>query len=91
MGRECALGRVSFLLFPRYGSADKRASEFAHVEFTAVLATTLTKYRILPAAIGDESEEEAREGLVKVVAGSTASMAVNIAEPEELWLKLVKR
>jgi hypothetical protein len=61
------------------------------VEFTAVLATILTRYRILPAAAEDVSEVEVREGLLRVVAGSNASMAVNIPEPEKLWLKLVKR
>jgi hypothetical protein len=57
----------------------------------AVLATILTTYRILPGAADDLSEAEASGNILKVVAGSNASMAVNIPEPEQLWLRLVKR
>ena len=56
-----------------------------------MLATILTKYKVLPTSKDEFSGGNAREDILKLVAGSTASMAVNLAEPEELWLKLVER
>lgn len=68
-----------------------RIAEFAQVEFTAVLATILTKYRIVPAAKNDINEDAAREKIVSLIRDSNAHMVVQFAEPEELWIKLVER
>jgi cytochrome P450 len=65
--------------------------KFAHVEFTAVLATLLTRHKVVPALKGEGNGDAARERILELVAGSTASMVVAIKEPEELWVKLVER
>jgi hypothetical protein len=66
--------------------------EFAHVEFTAVLATILTKYTVEAAAIKEGASHVAmRRDIMALVEGSTASMAVNFREPEGLWIRLVAR
>lgn len=56
-----------------------------------MLATILTRYKIVPAAKEAVKEDVAKERIEKLIRGSTANMAVNFAEPEELWLGLVKR
>lgn len=61
------------------------------MEFVAVLATLLTKYKVEPAAKDELSEDVAREDMKKLIAGSTARMVVNLPEPEKLWIKLVER
>lgn len=73
------------------GIETNKMIEFAQVEFTAVMATILTKHKVLPASQHDESYEMASEGLRKLVAASSASMAVFLPEPEKLWVKLVER
>ncbi|OAL01201.1 cytochrome P450 [Phaeosphaeriaceae sp. SRC1lsM3a] len=65
--------------------------KFAQVEFVAVLATLLMKYKVVPAAKEEVSEDIARDEMQKLIAGSTARMVVNLSEPEKLWIKLVKR
>lgn len=65
--------------------------KFAQVEFTAVLAALLTRYRVVPALKDDGDEDVARERILELVAGSVASMVVAIKDPEELWLRLVER
>jgi hypothetical protein len=65
--------------------------EFAHVEFTAVLATILTNHKVVPASKGDVSQEVARNEIIKMVAESSAKMVVNLREPEELCVGLVER
>ncbi|KAH7081478.1 cytochrome P450 [Paraphoma chrysanthemicola] len=65
--------------------------KFAQVEFTAVLATILTKYKVVPAAKDDLDEDTAREKIAKLIRGSNAHMVVQFAEPEELWMRLVER
>ena len=65
--------------------------EFAQVEFVAILATLLTKYKVVPAAKEEVSEEVAREEMQKLIVGSTVRMVVNLPEPEKLWIKLVRR
>lgn len=71
--------------------ADNSLLEFAQVEFVAVLATLLMKYKVVPAAKEEVSEDIARDEMQKLIAGSTARMVVNLSEPEKLWIKLVKR
>lgn len=71
--------------------ADNLLLEFAQVEFVAVLATLLMKYKVVPAAKEEVSEDIARDEMQKLIAGSTARMVVNLSEPEKLWIKLVKR
>jgi hypothetical protein len=62
------------------------------VEFTAVLATVLTKYRVEAATEKDgASGEVMRRDILRLVEGSTASMAVNFGEPEGVWVRLVRR
>ncbi|KAF2028267.1 cytochrome P450 [Setomelanomma holmii] len=65
--------------------------KFAQVEFTAVLATILTNYKIVPAAKDHVSPDEAKAGIEKLIRGSTASMAVNFTDPDDLWVRLVPR
>lgn len=71
--------------------ADMYQLEFAHVEFTAVLATILTKHQVVPASTRDVSEEVARKEIIKMIAESSAKMVVNLREPEELCVGLVER
>jgi hypothetical protein len=57
-----------------------------------VLSTILTKYKVVPATNKEgASAAVVREDIMKLIAGSTASMAVNFAEPEGLFIRLVKR
>ena len=92
LGRGCVLDRVSNTRNSVLGmKANDVVTEFAQVEFTAVLATILTMYKVVPASQDDVSEEAASEGIRKLVAASSASMTVYFPEPEKLWVKLVKR
>jgi hypothetical protein len=55
------------------------------------MATILTNYKVVPATRDNASEDVAREHILKLMAGSNASMAVHFAEPEDLWIKLTER
>jgi hypothetical protein len=65
--------------------------EFAKVKFMATMAALLMRYRLVSTKEGGGSEGDAREEIERLIAQLMASMAVNIAELERLWIGLVKR
>ena len=72
------------------------------MEFTAVMATILTRNRVVPALAnghgrvteaGDDRDEEdkAKVELERLIGESQASLAVNFTTPDEVCLRLVER
>lgn len=77
-----------------YGPRVCPGRKFSQVEFVAVLATLLHKFRLKPWAIperGLESEDDARKALMDAVNASKFSLTTKMASPEKAGLVIVPR
>lgn len=72
---------------PRYCPGSK----MAQVEFVAVIFTVLSQCRVEVAENAGESKDAARERFRQLIADSQPKIALQLRNPEEAWLKFLRR
>ncbi|KAG9694156.1 putative cytochrome P450, partial [Aureobasidium melanogenum] len=80
------------LFYPWVGGARVcPGKKFAQVEFVAMVANILSRYRIEPVAQGNESEFEARQRLLTVMNDKFFNVSAHFKRPEDAAVRFVPR
>lgn len=65
--------------------------KMSQVEFVSVIATLVSKCKVVPVELDGEDTAKARERLTKVMEDSETRLTLQIKKPEEVYLKWLGR